>query len=143
MFANQAPDARGAYTAALLPNIRTGADIFSTETGKDGKKAYIPIAVAVDHLIRYYGFPEYEEDESGNSNYPETRGVYRDGTCHLTNNVGRVLAGLVWYETLTGTPATENKYQRSTLSAEDMAKLKAAAHYACENYASYDPTAAR
>ena len=138
MFAGGTPDARGAYLAALLPNEQIGADIFSTEVRPDGKKAYIPVAVAVDYLVRYYGFPEYE-DRNGDLNAPETRGVYRDNVCHLTNNVGRVLAGLVWYEMLTGTPATENKYQRSTLSASDMAKLKEAAHYACMNYMNYEP----
>ena len=80
-----------------------------------------------------------ETADGGYDNSADTRGVYRDTVCHLTNNVGRVLAGLVWYEMLTGTPATENKYQRSTLSESDMEKLKEAAHYACENYMNYDP----
>ena len=139
MFADGVPDARGAYITALMPHEQTGADICSTEVRDDGGKAYIPVGVAVDHLLRNYDFPEYVTDENGKyDNSPETRGVYRDTVCHLTNNVGRVLAGLVWYEMLTGTPATENKYQRSTLSENDMAKLKAAAHYACRNYMNYD-----
>ena len=41
-------------------------------------------------------------------NSATTRGIYRDTTCHLTDNVGKVLAGLVWYEMITGFPATEN-----------------------------------
>ena len=140
MFENGTPDARGAYLTALLPHMQEGADIYSTETGVDGKKAYIPVAVAVDYLVRHYHFPEYVPDgQGGYDNSPETIGVYRDTVCHLTNNVGRVLAGLVWYEMLTGTPATENKYQRSTLSNENMAKLKEAAHYACQNYTTYNP----
>ena len=73
------------------------------------------------------------------SNASNCRAVYRDTTCHLTDNVGRVLAGLVWYEMITGTPATENAYTRATLSADDMAKIKEAAHYACVNYKTYDP----
>ena len=141
LFEGGVPDARGAYITALLPNEQKGADIYSTEVGKDGEKAYIPVGVAVDYLVRNYDFPEYELDANGKyDNSPETRGVYRDTVCHMTNNVGRVLAGLVWYEMLTGTPATENKYQRSTLSESDMAKLKEAAHYACLNYMNYSPT---
>ena len=138
MFADGTPDSRGAYLTALLPNVQIGADIYSTEVREDGGKAYIPVAVAIDYLIRNYDFPEYVKNEDGSfDNSPETRGIYRDTVCHLTNNVGRVLAGLVWYEMLTGTPATENKYQRSTLSDDDMAELKVAAHYACMNYMNY------
>lgn len=141
IFKDGTPDARGAYTKALLPNEQIGANIYSTETAQNGNKAYIPTAVAVDYLIRHYGFPEYEKNSDGNYNNSDTaRGVYRDTTCHLTANVGRVLAGLVWYEMITGTPATQNKYQRSTLSESDMAKLKEAAHYACKNYMTYDPS---
>ena len=140
MFESGTPDSRGAYLAALLPNEQIGADIFSTVTRSDGAKAYIPVGVAVDYLVRHYRFPEYIEDENGEyDNSPATIGVYRDKVCHLTNNVGRVLAGLVWYEMLTGTPATENKYQRETLSESDMQKLKEAAHYACQNYTTYNP----
>jgi len=142
MFAGGTPDARGAYTKALLERQQLGADIFSTESREDGSGAYIPTAVAVDYLIRHYGFPEYEgelTDGKYYSNAATSRGVYRDTTCHLTDNVGRVLAGLVWYEMITGTPATENAYTRSTLSAEDMTMIKEAAHYACQNYATYDP----
>ena len=90
----------------------------------------------------HYGFPKYEgelTDGKYYSNESTSRGIYRDTTCHLTDNVGRVLAGLVWYEMITGTPATENAYTRSTLSAEDMTMIKEAAHYACQNYATYDP----
>ena len=143
MFENGTPDASGAYLAALLPNEQLGADIYSTETAQGGRKAYIPTAVAVDYLIRHYRFPEYQGERDEDNKYDNsatTRGVYRDTTCHLTDNVGKVLAGLVWYEMITGTPATENNYQRSTLSSADMAKLKSAAHYACENYTSYDPS---
>ncbi len=136
MFAGGTPDAMGAYLTALLPNVQVGANIFSSETALNDNKAYIPTAVAVDYLIRHYGFPEKDYD-----NLSETLGVYRDETCHLTDNVGRVLAGLVWYEMITGNPATENAYTRSTLSEADMIKLKAAAHYACQNYLTYDPSA--
>jgi len=140
MFADGTPDARGAYTAAVLPRYQLGADIFSTEKREDGSGVFLPSAVAVDYLIRHYGFPEYESLEDGTiSNAADTRGLYRDDTCHLTNNVGRVLVGLVWYEMITGTPATENNYTRSTLSDEDMTMIKEAAHWACENYATYNP----
>ena len=143
MFAEGTPDSRGAYLSALLPHEQFGADIYSTEERANGEKAYIPTAVAVDYLIRHYRFPEYEGEKDSNNKYDNsasTRGVYRDTTCHLTDNVGRVLAGLVWYEMITGIPATENAYQRDTLSEADMAKLKDAAHYACRNYATYDPS---
>ena len=140
MFDGGTPDSRGAYLAALLPNEQIGADFYSTETRADGEKAFIPVGVAVDYLIRYYRFPEYVGDLDGTlDNSSTTRAVYRDTTCHLTDNVGRVLAGLVWYEMLTGIPATENGYQRDKLSRRDMEKLKAAAHYACQNYATYNP----
>lgn len=141
-FANGVPDARGAFTAGIVERAQLGADIYSTEKRADGKGEYIPTAVAVDYLIRHYGFPEYEGELSADNKYsnaPDSRGVYRDQTCHLTDNVGRVLAGLVWYEMMTGTPATENNYKRATLSDSDMAMLKEAAHYACENYMTYAP----
>ena len=141
-FADGVPDSRGAMTAKILERAQLGADIYSTEKRADGEGAFIPTAVAVDYLIRHYGFPEYEGELDENNRFsqvPDVRGVYRDKTCHLSANVGRVLASLVWYEMITGTPATENNYERVTLSAEDMAKLKEAAHYACENYMTYDP----
>ena len=146
MFADGTPDSRGAYLKALLPNEQIGANIYSTETDENGKKAYIPTAVAIDYLVRHYKFPEYvgDLDNSANDEYENTsttRAIYRDKTCHLTSNVGRVLAGLVWYEMVTGNSAVENRYERSTLSASDMAKLKEAAHYACLNYMTYDPEA--
>lgn len=144
MFANGEPDSRGAYLTALLPNVQVGANIFSSETASNNNKAYIPTAVAVDYLIRHYGFSEYEGTLNTNNEYENlstTLGVYRDKTCHLTDNVGRVLAGLVWYEMITGNSATESNYERTTMSTENMAKLKAAAHYACQNYLTYDPSA--
>ena len=142
IFKNGVPDSSGAYLKALLEKNSFGAGIYSSETRPDGENVFIPTLVAVDYLIRHYGFPEYggELDETSSyDNSETTRCVYRDKTCHLTDNVGRVLAGLVWYETLTGIPATECRYTRSTLSDEDMEKIKAAAHYACENYMTYDP----
>ena len=144
MFENGSPDARGAYLKALLPNEQIGANIFSTETAANGQKEYIPTAVAIDYLVRHYNFPEYIGDldnsvDDAYDNSSTTRAIYRDKTCHLTNNVGKVLAGLVWYEMITGKSAVDNGYERSTLSAADMAKLKEAAHYACLNYMTYDP----
>ena len=144
MFENGTPDSRGAYLKALLPNEQIGANIYSTEVAANGQNEYIPTAVAIDYLVRHYNFPEYigDLDNSTNDEYDNsstTRAIYRDKTCHLTYNVGRVLAGLVWYEMITGNSAVDNRYQRSTLSAEDMVKLKEAAHYACQNYMTYDP----
>lgn len=64
---------------------------------------------------------------------------YRDTTCHLTSNVGRLLAGFVWYEMLTGNDVRNNPYKNKKLTDEQNANLKEAAHYACTNYATYDP----
>ncbi len=137
-FASSSPDARGAYTSAILDLAKEKASYYAT----DGM--YLPTAVAIDYLIRYYGFDETQgtiTEDGKYDNNKKTTSVYRDDTCHLTGNVGRVLAGLVWYEMLTGTPATENGYTRETLTAEQMTMIKQAAHYACENYATYDPAA--
>lgn len=137
-FADGTPDARGAYTSAVLDRYELAASKFSTTSG-----TYLPTAVAVDYLIRHYGFAEVEGTLDTNgyawSNASNAKSVYRDSTCHLTSNVGRVLAGLVWYEMITGTPATQNKYTRATLSTEEMTMIKEAAHYACQNYKTYDP----
>ena len=40
------------------------------------------------------------------------------------------MAGLAWYEYLTGNDARENPYQNSSIPADVMAKLKEAAHWA-------------
>lgn len=137
-FADGTPDARGAYTSAVLDRYELASSKFSTTSGE-----YLPTAVAVDYLIRHYGFAEVEGTLDTNgyawSNASNAKSVYRDSTCHLTSNVGRVLAGLVWYEMITGTPATQNKYTRATLSTEEMTMIKEAAHYACQNYKTYDP----
>ena len=42
-----------------------------------------------------------------------------------------MLAGLTWYEYLTGNDVTENPYQLDGISEADMKLLKQAAHYAC------------
>lgn len=140
-FANAKPDARGAYTAGILEKSKQKAAVYAT----DGM--YLPTAVAIDYLIRYYGFDETQGagvvDSVDSSkiiydNKSTTTSVYRDSTCHLTNSVGRVLAGLVWYEMITGNSALENDYSNS-LPEDTMNKIKAAAHYACQNYASYNP----
>lgn len=140
-FANAEPDARGAYTAGILAKSKEKAAIYAT----DGM--YLPTAVAIDYLIRYYGFDETQGTGVVDSvdstkiiydNKSTTTAVYRDSTCHLTNSVGRVLAGLVWYEMLTGNSALENGYTNS-LPEDTMNKIKAAAHYACTNYANYNP----
>lgn len=131
-------NARADITSALLERQSIAAGIYST----NGSDAYLPTAVAVDYLIRYYGFPEFVLDEDGvlYDNSETSRGIYRDTTCHLTDSVGRVLAGLVWYEMITGNCAIDNAYTNA-LSEDDMAKIKAAAHFACENYKTYDPSA--
>ncbi len=70
------------------------------------------------------------------NNTPGTHGLYRDSTCHMTLT-GRVLASLVWYETITGNSALDNKYIGPGLNETDMQKLREAAHYACTHYRSY------
>ena len=142
-------DARGDYTKALIPHQEFGAEIFSTELRYDnsGKKAYVPSMIAVDYAIRHFGFDEHTgtltDSTSGSSNKywdsSSTTGMYRDTTCHLTSNVGRLLAGFVWYEMLTGNDVRENPYKNKKLTDEQNANLKEAAHYACTNYATYDP----
>lgn len=142
-------DARGDYTKALIPHQEFGAEIFSTEARYDnsGKKAYVPTMVAVDYAIRHFGFDEHTgtlTSSSANSTNKHwdnvtTTGIYRDTTCHLTSYVGRVLAGFVWYEMLTGNDVRENPYTNKLLTDEQIANLKEAAHYACTNYATYDP----
>jgi len=138
VYADGTPDSRGAYTAAVLDRYELAANKFSTTEGE-----YLPTAVAFDYLIRHYGFTEVEGTIDANgyawSNASNVKSVYRDSTCHLTGNVGRVLAGLVWYEMITGTPATENNYTRATLTDAEMTMIKEAAHYACENYKTYNP----
>lgn len=138
VYADGTPDSRGAYTAAVLDRYELAASKFSTTSG-----TYLPTAVAVDYLIRHYGFAEVEGTLDSNqyawSNASNAKSVYRDSTCHLTSNVGRVLAGLVWYEMITGTPATQNSYTRATLTDAEMTMIKEAAHYACQNYKTYDP----
>lgn len=140
-FANEQPDARGAYTKGILERSKKIAGYYAA----DGM--YLPTAVAVDYLIRYYGFDETQGEGAVDSadstkilydNKSTTTSVYRDSTCHLTNSVGRVLAGLVWYEMITGKCALENAYTNS-LPEATMNKIKAAAHYACTNYANYNP----
>lgn len=141
VFANAQPDARGAYTSAILDLAKEKAAIYAT----DGM--YLPTAVAVDYLIRYYGFDETQGEgvvDSNNASMTRfddnstTTAVYRDNTCHLTNSVGRVVAGLVWYEMITGNSALENDYSNN-LPEDTMNKIKAAAHYACQNYKNYNP----
>lgn len=88
----------------------------------------VPVGEAVNYAVGTLGFPEYEKDADGN--YLNSRGMYKDKTCHLTT-LGQALNALTWYEYITGNDARENPYQHESISEEDMALLKEAAHWAC------------
>lgn len=120
--------AREAYYETVKDRYEEGNTYFS---GKD--ENMIPSAVAVYLAITKYGFDEFVLNDNGEYN-TQAAAMYRDTTCHLTMPYGRVLAGLTWYETLTGNDVTKNTYQMSGITQEDMAKLKAAAHEACQMY---------
>ena len=93
----------------------------------------IPSAVAIYLAITKYGFDEFVLDEGGNY-IADAPAMYRDTTCHLGTPYGRILAGLTWYETITGNDVTQNPFQYGNIPEEHMARLKAAAHEACQMY---------
>lgn len=93
----------------------------------------IPSAIAVYLAITKYGFDEFVLNNDG-SYVQNAAAMYRDTTCHLAMPYGRVLAGLTWYETLTGHDVTKISYQNAEIPETDMIKLKAAAHEACQTY---------
>ncbi len=132
-------NARTAYLNALIPHYEFGANIYSSDKGE-----MIPTAIAVEYVLTRFGdtftetagTPKPAADGSDYVDYDNsygTHGIYRDSTCHMTWT-GRILASLVWYETITGNSALDNKYIGPGLSEADMQKLREAAHYACETY---------
>lgn len=60
--------------------------------------------------------------------------IHRD-TFHASLGIGRYLLSLVWLETLTGLSAAEDSYSLfdEPVSDEDLVKVRAAAHQACQN----------
>ena len=122
--------------------FKFGAGIFSS----DGK-SMVPTSVAVQYAIEKLGFAEHgvrngtvtptgNEPRYKSETEDGTPALYRDATCHMTSDspsYGRVLVALTWYEFLTGKDVRENPYQNSGISAENMAKLKEAAHFANQN----------
>lgn len=122
--------------------FKFGAGIFSS----DGT-SMVPTSVAVQYAIEHFGFAEHgvrngtvtptgSEPRYTSETEDGTPALYRDATCHMTSDspsYGRVLVALTWYEFLTGKDVRENPYQNSGISAENMAKLKEAAHFANQN----------
>ncbi len=141
IYNNRFADA-GEYPAARLAvyNLHKeayhyGASIFSTED-----HMLVPTSEAIKYAIDDLGFEEYVDDSNLNDIYYDSsaRAMFRDTTSHLSLPYGRVLAGLTWYEYLTGNDVRNNPYQISGIPESDMALLKQAAHYAC-SMAEYNP----
>ena len=96
----------------------------------------IPAGEATYLAIKEYGFAECIMD--GDNYIKDGRSIYRDASSHLNYNYGRVLAGLTWYEYLTGNDVRKNPYTHSEIPAEDMVLLKEIAHRAC-SLPNYNP----
>lgn len=92
----------------------------------------IPAGEAIYLATQKYGFTDYVDDSSTtNESFKDAAGaMYLDQSSHLTT-YGKILSALTWYEYLTGHDVTQNTYQNSKVSAEDMALLKQIAHEAC------------
>lgn len=119
------PASRQTAFAAYKDAYKYASEIYSTTSGK-----MVPTSDAILYALDELKFPEYAYGSDGNYD-TSGRAIYRDNTCHLTLTYGRVLAGLTWYEYLTGNDVTQNPYQLDEISDEDMKLLKQAAHYAC------------
>ena len=104
----------------------------------DGYNMMVPTSYAVQYALEELNYQEHSGEVTGEKYENPIAGeksIYRDETCHLTSSnppYVRVLAGLTWYEYLTGNDVRNNPYQHSSISAEDMAALKKAAHWANE-----------
>ena len=98
----------------------------------------VPTSYAVQYALNVLGYQEHSGAVASDGTYPNAVAgeisIYRDETCHLTSGApgpyGRMLASLTWYEYLTGNDVTKNSYQHPQISAEIMAQLKEAAHWA-------------
>lgn len=130
-FATEA-DPRGAMFEAQKAAYEYASTIFADEPNM-----MVPSSYAVQYALNELGFLETSGEKSSSNTYPRPVegevSIYRDTTCHLTTGThpyGRVLAGLTWYEYLTGNDVRENPYQNSGISEEVMAQLKEAAHWA-------------
>ena len=123
------PDARSAMFELQKDAYLYGSSIFADEEGM-----MVPSSYAVQYALNELGFVEHSGPVSSDNKYNNPvageYSIYRDETCHLTLPYGRVLAGLTWYEYLTGNDARENPYTNDSVPAEIMVKLKEAAHYA-------------
>ncbi len=133
-------DLRTAYLKSVIPHYEFGSKIYSSNAGE-----MIPTGIAVEYALTHFDgyFKEHEEvsgdDSNGGklyNNFEGTHALYRDDTCHMSYT-GRILASLVWYETITGNSALDNKFVGFGLDEEAMQKLREAAHYACETYKHY------
>ena len=120
------------YYSTLFGAIRNSYLTAAETIGNPNR--VIPAGEAVYLAVEKYGFAEYVEDsDTTDDKFKSTaRAMYRDTTSHLTY-MGRILAGLVWYEYLTGNDVRENPYQNTSYVSEaDMALLKEIAHEACQ-----------
>lgn len=115
------------YRSAVHAAIKDAYFKAAEKIGNPGR--VIPAGEAMHQAIQNYGITEYIMD--GEEYIKDGRSIYRDASSHLNYNHGRVLAGLTWYEYLTGNDARENPYTHESISEEDMKLLKEIAHYVC------------
>lgn len=113
----------GAVHSAIKTNYQKAAEIIGNPN------RIIPAGEAAYLAVTQYGFADIIMD--GEEYIKDGRSIYRDASSHLNYNHGRVLAGLTWYEYLTGNDVRNNPYTHESISAEDMALLKEIAHYVC------------
>ena len=112
-----------AVHSAIKSNYQKAAEIIGNPN------RIIPAGEAVYLAVTQYGFADIIMD--GEEYIKDGRSIYRDASSHLNYNHGRVLAGLTWYEYLTGNDVRNNPYKHESISSEDMALLKEIAHYVC------------
>ena len=104
----------------------------AAQIGNPGR--IIPAGEAVYRAVTKYGFTEYVDNgsyEADDNFVSSARAMFRDKSSHLTSPYGKVLAGLTWYEYLTGNDARNNKYTNSKIPDDDMKLLKEIAHEVC------------
>ncbi len=113
----------GAVHSAIKTSYQKASEIIANPS------RIIPAGEAIYLAVTQYGFADIIMD--GDDYIKDGRSMYRDASSHLNYNHGRVLAGLTWYEYLTGNDVRNNPYTHESISAEDMALLKEIAHLVC------------
>lgn len=117
------------YVPLVFAEIKSCYLKSAEKIGNPGR--VIPAGEAIYRAITKYGFKEYELDSSTGKFVSGARAMFTDNSSHLTNPYGRVLAGLTWYEYLTGNDARKNRYTNSKIPEADMKLLKEIAHEVC------------